>query len=302
MSTQVIQPPTQVLSPFEGVTGAIDALSIPLDGHYKISIQGRPKTGKSKFAVTMPGSKMVYDFDDRAISIQGTPDTMIRTLKDTLNNPTAVAQIETDLSNFKYRVKQGKPIPETFIFDTISNFIDNGIKFAYLKENPKDGRALRLAGALNIQVGISFDRINTTVRYLDYLLTEFAALGNVIFVFHERDEKDKAESKPLEPRYTGLVTIEPQFCANILTFFNEVFRMEVIGSGVANTPAKYLVSCKPNNEVTASTTLLVDAVELPNLADMIAKSKAKKLELQKLIPKDNVIVSLKGMQDALGLK
>ena len=264
--------------PFEGISGGVKASDISLDGHYKIAIQGRPKTGKSRFAVTIPGSKMVYDFDDRAMSIQGTPNTMIKTLKDTLTNPTAVQTIETDLSNFKYRKIKGLPIPENYIFDTVSNFIENGIKYAYLKENPKDGRALRVAGALTVQIGISFDRINVTTRYLDYLLTEFAALGNVIFVFHERDEKDKAESKPNDPKYTGLVTIEPQFASNILTFFNEVFRMQVTGSGVANTPARYEVYCKPTNEVTASTTLLVDAVEVPDLAQMIAKSKQRKLE------------------------
>jgi hypothetical protein len=273
---QMIQQKTD--NPFEGVIGAIDASNLSLNGHYKIAILGKPKTGKSRFAVTMPGSKMVYDADDRAMSIQGTPNTMIKSIKDTLTNPTAVDQVESDLSNFKYRKTKGLSIPENYIFDTVSNFAENGIKHAYLKANPKDGRALRLGGGLTIQVGISFDRINTTTRYLDYLLTEFATLGNVIFVFHERDEKDKAESKPNETKYTGLVTIEPQFCANILTFFNEVFRMEVVGSGVPNTPPRYTVTCKPNNEVTASTTLLVDAVEIPDLAAMIAKSQARKIQ------------------------
>ena len=272
-------PSPQLSDPFEGISGAVKATEVPLDGRFKIAIQGKPKTGKSKFAVTIPGSKVVYDFDDRALSIAGTPDTLIKTLKDTESNPKACDAIEQDLSNFKYRKLKGLPIPENYIFDTVSNFIENGIKFAYLKENPKDGRKLTLAGSLRVQIGISFDRINVTTRYLDYLLTEFSQLGNVIFVFHERDEKDKAESKPNDPKYTGLVTIEPQFAANILTFFNEVFRMQVTGSGVANSPARYEVFCKPNNEVTASTTLLVDAVEVPNLADMIAKSKARKIEL-----------------------
>jgi hypothetical protein len=275
--TKMSTTPTN-LDPFEGISGAIKASDIPLDGRFKIAIQGRPKTGKSKFAVTIPGSKIVYDFDGRAMSIAGTSDCLVRTLKDTQANPTACTQIETDLSNFKYRKTKGLPIPENYIFDTVSNFIENGIKFAYLKENPKDGRSLTLAGSLRVQIGISFDRINVTTRYLDYLLTEFSQLGNVIFVFHERDEKDKAESKPNDPRYTGLVTVEPQFAANILTFFNEVFRMQVTGSGVANSPAKYEVYCKPTNECTASTTLLIDTVEIPNLADMIAKSKARKIQ------------------------
>lgn len=263
--------------PFDGLTGAIKAEEVK-EGRFKIAIMGPPKSGKSKFAVTIPGSKMVYDADDRAESIRGTPQTMIRTIKDTLSNPFAVSQIETDLSNFKYRKIKGLPIPENYIFDTVSNFIDNGIKHAYLKENPKDGRALRVAGALTVQIGISFDRINVTTRLLDYLLTEFSTLGNVIFVFHERDEKDKDKSTKDNPAYTGLVTVEPQFAQNILTFFNEVFRMKVTGSGVPNTAAKYEVYCRPTNEAIASTTLLVDTIELPNLADMIAKSLKRKAE------------------------
>lgn len=275
-TTQVQVP--QVNNPFEGISG-VKASDIPEEGHYKIAILGRPKVGKSRFAVTMPGSKLVFDFDGRAISIQGTPDTLVKTLKDTQSNPTAVDEIETILSSLKFRKLKGLPIPENYIFDTISNFIENGIKYAYIKTNPKDGRGIRLGSSLSIQIGISFDRINVTTRFLDYLLTEFSALGNVIFVFHERDEKDKDKSSGMDIKYTGLVTVEPQFASNILTFFNEVFRMQVTGSGVANTPAKYEVYTKPNNEVTASTTLLVDAVEIPNLADMIAKSKTRKAQL-----------------------
>lgn len=270
--------PIQSNDPFEGMDQKVPLISAAdvKDGRYKIAIMGPPKSGKSRFAVSIPGSKMVYDFDDRAESIRNTSNTRIRTLKDSMANPFAVQAIETDLSTFKYRKMKGLPIPENYIFDTMSNFIDNGIKYAYLKENPRDGRALKLAGALTIQIGISYDRINVVTKFLDYLLTEFSTLGNVIYVFHERDEKDKDKSTKEDIKYTGLVTIEPQFAQNILTFFNEVFRMKVTGSGVANAPAKYEVYCRPTNEAIASTTLLIDTIEPPDLAKMIEKSKASK--------------------------
>jgi hypothetical protein len=271
------QTPVLPSDPFGGLKGVVAAKDIP-ESKYKIAIMGLPKSGKSRFAVTIPGSKVVYDFDDRAQSIRDTPNTVVRSMKDTMTNPFAVSQIEADLSIFKYRKSKGEPIPENFIFDTVSNFVENGIKYAYLKENPKDGRALALGGGLRIQIGISYDRINVVTKFLDYLLTEFSSLGNVIFVFHERDEKDKDKSKKDEIVYTGLVTIEPQFAQNILTFFNEVFRMKVTGSAVANTPAKYEVYCRPTNESIASTTLLVDTIEPPNLADMIEKSRVAKLK------------------------
>ena len=188
--------------------------------------------------------------------------------------------LESDLSILKYRKAQGKPIPDTYIFDTVSNLITNGLLNSYLKENPKDGRAIALGGTnKQQQIGSLFDRINVTMKFLEYILTEYSALGNVIFVFHERDEKDKAESKKDEIKYTGQITIEPQFAANILTLFNDVFRIRVVGSAIANTLPKYEVYCKPNYEViTASTTLLVDTIEPPNLVEMIRKHELRKAE------------------------
>lgn len=273
------QPLSQIDEAFAGIAGAIPASSIQESKKLKAAIIGPPKNGKSWFAATAPGKKLVYDFDDRARSLAGKPDTVVKTLRDTLTNPSVVSALESDLSNLKYRKAQGKPIPDTFIFDTVSNLISNGIVNAYLKENPKDGRQIKLGGTNPQQIGISFDRINVTMRFLDYLLTEYSALGNVIFVFHERDEKDKAESTKDATKYTGLVTVEPQFAANILTLFNDVFRILVKGSGVPNSLPLYQVYCRANNEVTASTTLLVDAIEPPNLMDMIRKHEQRKLEL-----------------------
>jgi hypothetical protein len=272
------------LNPFEGTSG-VAADKIEQSDKLKVAIIGPPKSGKSWFACTAPGFIKHYDFDDRKESLGLLPQELkvkinSSTLRDTLSNPTVIDALESDLSTFKYRKLKGLPIPDTYVFDTISNLIANGVRNGYLKHNPKDGRSIRIAGTTQ-QIGISYDLINVTTRCLEYFLTEFGALGNVIFVFHERDEKDKAESTPDKIKYTGLVTIEPQFAANILTLFNEVFRIQVIGSGVANTPAKFQVTCKPDNEMRAATTLMIDAIEPPNLMDMIKKHKQRKKELKK---------------------
>lgn len=284
-ATPLIQPLQQNLpqgsDPFEGLSGVVKATQIQETKKLKAAIIGPPKNGKSWFAATAPGSKLVYDFDDRASSLAGKPNLVVKTLRDTLTNPSVLASLESDLSILKYKKAQGKAIPDTYIFDTVSNLISNGIVNGYLKENPKDGRLIKLGGTNAQQIGISFDRINVTTRFLEYILTEYSALGNVIFVFHERDEKDKAESTKDVTKYTGQVTIEPQFAQNILTLFNDVFRILVKGSAVANTPPKYEVYCRATNEVTASTMLLVDAIEPPNLVDMIAKHEQRKLELLK---------------------
>src|SRR6266567_670893 len=160
MSTPPLNPAPPVDEAFAGITGVIPATSIQETKRLKAAIIGPPKNGKSWFAATAPGKKLVYDFDDRAISLAGKPDTVVKTLRDSLTNPTVVAALEADISNLKYRRAQGKPIPDTFIFDTVSNLITNGIVNAYLKENPKDGRQIRLGGTNPQQIGISFDRIN----------------------------------------------------------------------------------------------------------------------------------------------
>lgn len=279
MSATPVSVSPQVSDPFEGLTGVVKASQIQETKKLKTAIIGPPKNGKSWFAATAPGYKLVYDFDDRASSLAGKPNLVVKTLRDSLTNPSVLASLESDISMLKYRKAQGKQIPDTFIFDTVSNLISNGILNGYLKENPKDGRLIKLGGTNAQQIGISFDRINVTTRFLEYLLTEYSALGNVIFVFHERDEKDKAESTKEVTKYTGLVTIEPQFAQNILTLFNDVFRILVKGSAVPNSLPKYEVYCRATNEATASTMLLVDAIEPPNLVDMIAKHELRKAEM-----------------------
>ena len=270
----------QRTNPFEGLKGS-EPLEFNPTRRYKIAILGRPKSGKSWFAATMPGFSQIYDFDDRKASLEQLPIEIqnrlhVTLMRDTMSSPVVVKNLEADLSNLKYRKLKGLPIPDNFIFDTISNFITNGLQNDYLLNNPKDGRAIKLGNVTPVQIGISFDRINVSTRFLEYLLSEYAALGNVIFIFHERDEKDKAESTDKITKYTGLITVEPQFAANILTLFNDVFRISVENTGVANAESKYKVWCKPTNEVIAATTLLVDAVELPNLADMIAKNEKRR--------------------------
>ena len=63
--------PPQVNNPFEGLSGIIPATQIQETKKLKAAILGLPKSGKSWFASTAPGEKLVYDFDDRANSLAG---------------------------------------------------------------------------------------------------------------------------------------------------------------------------------------------------------------------------------------
>lgn len=262
---------------FSGILGIKKASDIEASDRLKAAILGKPKSGKSWFAATAPSPILIYDFDDRAESLAGKGGgVFIKTLIDVQGKPTVVKAIEQDLSLLQYKKAKGEPIPTSFVFDTVTNLLPY-IKHEYLANNPKDGRALRVGGNL-VQIGMSYDWINVALRFLDYIITEYSALGNVILVFHEKDEKDQAESTPQQIKYSGMITINPQFIAPILSKFNEVFRISV---KVDKTQTLYSVECKPTDEVLASTTLLLDATEPPDLMKMVAKHKMRKLELKK---------------------
>ena len=141
---------------------------------------------------------------------------------------------------------------------------DSRLTFVY-EENESD--------FLNKFQGKNYDLINAVERYIKYWISEFSSLGNIIFVFHERNEKDQLRSTKDETKFTGKVTVDPQYLAKVLSLFNEVFRIEI---GPKNV---YTVTCKPDEEILASTTLLLNATEPPDLMAMLAKHKAEKAKL-----------------------
>jgi hypothetical protein len=276
MTTQAIVPQLQADDdPFGGVKGGVPASSIEASDRLKIAILGLPKAGKSWFASTAPGPIMYYDFDDRAISLAGKPNLFIKTVQDkNQQNPTGMKEIEKDLSNFKYRKLQGKPIPKTFVFDTVT-YLKKAMENELFAQDPGLARRIQTGKGPKdyIMVGKNFDVINAIQGYVQYLIAEFSDLGNLIVIYHERDQKDRKLSTVTEAKYTGKVTVDPQYLEGSLTLFNEVFRVQVKGQ-LGNAAAKYTVTCKTTNEVNASTTLLLDSEEPPNLMQMIAKHKA----------------------------
>ena len=260
-------------NPFEGLKGVTSASLIDPTTRLKIAILGLPKSGKSWFAATAPGPIMYYDFDDRAISLAGKPNIMVKTLQDkNQQQPTAMKELERDLSHFQYRKAKGLSLPTTFVLDT-ATYLKKAMENEVFAQDPGLARKLRVGASTNILMGKSYDVVNAVQGYFLYLIAEFSSLGNLIIVFHEKDEKDKEKSTVLETKYTGKVTVDPQYLANTLTLFNEIFRIEATGQP-GGRDTKYSVTCKTNYEVNASTTLLIDAVEPPNIMAMLEKHRA----------------------------
>ncbi len=255
-------------NPFANMKG-ISATEIQQHEWLKIAILGKPKTGKSWLAATAPQPIRYYDFDNRKESLAGKSGLFI-----TSPPELTMLSVETDLSVMKANKIKKLPLPATVVFDSVT-FMNRAMEEELFRQDPKLARIIKVGNSTSIKIRNSWDVINGIQRYVEYLISEFSTLGvNIIFVFHEKDEKDRAESTASETKYTGLVTTDPQYLANSLSLFNEVYRITVDGN------KNYKVSCKPNWDVNASTTMLLDAEEKPDLMAMIEKHKQRRAALE----------------------
>jgi GTPase SAR1 family protein len=254
---------------YENISGLLD-LTAPQ--FFKIAIVGEAKAGKTNLALSFPGSIFHMDFDTRFESVkeyvQRTKRTDIRSKTYTDLNPAipvAVTELEKDLSMFEYDKSMGRPIPETYVLDSIT-FLRAYCEHELMKQEPKFSRKIKL-GNNTLLIAQGWDIINGNRGYLEYLIGRFSALGNVIAIFHELDEKDNQKSTKEEKRYTGRKTIQPQYLSTLLSIFNDVFRVTLDYSG------KRVIQTQPNSEFMASTTMKLEEFESIDLAQMIAKDK-----------------------------
>lgn len=263
--------------PFAYIDGIKDASTLdPLSSYLRIAIVGKPKTGKSWMASSVPGNAIIhYDFDGRAASISMSPYVKnrpykVKTLIDMdQKNPTAMKAIEADLSTFKAAKAQKLPIPDTFIFDSVT-YMKKSMENELMSQQDTLRRIVKLGLAKQFWIPQGWDSVSGVRGYCEYIFNEFIQLGNVIFVFHQRDEKDRDKSTDKITAYTGRQTVDPQYLETILALFNEVFFIEV-----EQYSGNYKVYCKPSYDYAASTTLLLDKEEKPNIQEMLEKHKSQ---------------------------
>jgi len=250
---------------FANILGVTEGIELK-EPKLKIAIIGEPKTGKSWLAATAPGPVFVADFDGRKESLRGKKDVYVKSYTD-LNpsTPIAISAFETDIAMFEYMEQQGKPIPATFVCDSMT-YMRAACEHELIKQHPAMSRKIKL-GTNEIKIPSGWDIINGNRAYMEYIIGRLSLLGHVICVFHEAAEKDVATSTKEEKKYTGRTTVQPQYLASILSLFNEVWRVSL------DYQNNYIVQIKPNNEFLASSTLTLDAVEKPNIQMMLAKHK-----------------------------
>ena len=257
--------------PYENISGLLD---LDAEQRYKIAVVGEPKTGKSWLAMSAPGKVFVCDFDSRSESIR--EYIRVSKRKDEIDAktywdfnpaiPTAVSQLEADISMFEYSKQQGKNIPDWFILDSIT-FLRAACEHELIKQHPTMSRTIKL-GSNQLKIPQGWDIVNGNKAYLEYLIGRLSELGNVIAVFHELDETDKQRSTKDEKKYTGRRTIQPQYLSSLLSIFNDIFRITIDYSGTR------IVQVQPTTEFLASTSMSALAPqEAADLAKMIEKQK-----------------------------
>ncbi len=252
-----------MLDNIKGVTSAIDVVMPP----WRLAIIGDPKVGKSWFAATMPGTKFFLDFDNRAASLAGKENVLVKTYVDVGGDKTAkaIAELEADIAKIQYDKVSGKEIPETFVIDS-ATYARKYTEGELIRQQATLGRVIKI-GSVGHKIGAGWDIINGNRAYLEYLINTLGELGNVICIFHTMDEKDNIKSTPTQKAYTGRVTIQPQYLSSVLSIFNDVWLLDTDYSG------KRIVQTGISNEFLGSTTLkgLDPLKEEPNIAKMIAK-------------------------------
>ena len=266
MSTSVVSPSPPSL---EATFGGVRSESLSQEERLKIAIVGEPKTGKSWLAATAPGPVYIFDFDDRAESLAGKTGLIIKRNASWLD-------VETALSIAKSRKTQKLQIPETWVFDSVT-FLVEAIRAEAYRQSPGSFRKFKI-GSFDARLPQGWDLVTGTQGAIRYLIAEFSALNsNIIFVYHERIEKDRAKSTADMPVYTGDITVDPQFLSATLSLFNEVYRIK------QNFQGKYEVQCRytgMQDKFNASTTMELDPIEAPNIMGMIAKHKAARAKQQ----------------------
>jgi hypothetical protein len=292
LESATLIPPQQVAKPpdpFAGMSGTRSE-DVQADDFLLIAIIGAINSGKSWLASSGPKPMLYYDWDNRKASLEGKPGLFIKS-----RPALTMLDVETDLSIMKANKIKKLPLPATVVHDTVTLMI-KPMEDELRRQNPNSNafRGIRMGNSPSsiMYIRQGYDVINGIQNYMQYLIDEYTCLGiNQIYVFHEKDEKDKAESKPNAPVYTGKLTINPQYLETVLGRINEKYHIVV--DATIPTNIKFIVECRQNNDINAGTTMMLDPTEPADIMAMIAKHKAKRAALPKNVQQAPVQAQVK---------
>lgn len=249
--------------PYE-IPGSFSGTEIKATEYMRIACVGQSGIGKSWFAATAP-EPWFWDFDGRLNSLAGKSITG-KTYYDTnLLMPQAWTQFEADLSLFEQLKQQSKPIPKTFVCDSMQMMCQCAMnQILVLGASNKNVCRKVSIGAATISVPGGFDAWEAEYQAVKSAISRMFALGNVICNFHEAAE-EAPESTQEHPIFTGKLTVFPVRMKKLLPLFNEKWRLSnENGTRIVFTDIK-------DYKFNAATTLKLDSQEEPDIQKMFAK-------------------------------
>lgn len=251
----------------------------------KLAIVGKEKHGKSWLASTGRKPVLIHDFDGRAESLAGKDGVFVLSYIDPVwpKMPEAAQKFldilgkleeSLDLSKLGFDVPQGT-IVKTNVIDSIHTC---GKAFsAYALYGQKDLRREITFGGFKVFLGNGWDSWNAEMTSVENSFLRMVALPtDAIITLHETaEEADDSTSE--KPRYTGKVGVYPVRYQRLLKYVNDLWRVKLTqvmsnGNKMAFLPRVYAL---PTYEFDAASTLLVDAVEEPNIEAMLLKNQNK---------------------------
>lgn len=253
-----------------------------------IALVGKEKSGKSRLLATAPKPVLVFDHDGRARSLAGIKGVYAISYIDPIGfqQPDAftnfvghLTTLETngwDLAYLGFKnLEPGQAIVKTVAIDSIQTIAGNAMRYIKATGGKTMGRPVSFGG-MTVHFPAGFDAWNAEMATIeDTLLRVFGSKKNVIATFHEVAE-EAPDSTIEHPVFTGRVGIFPVRYQRLLKYFNEVWRItrgnSVDGTAQGAIPS---VSCVPDyNFALGASALNINAVEVPNIEEMIARHKS----------------------------
>lgn len=256
-----------------GLKGFIEATNMQ-EPPLKVALVGAPGVGKSWLAASIVDTKPDYevldlDFDGRASSLAGKTRVTVKTYVDKdPSTPKAMFEFEQDLSILKNAKANGKKVPDGFIIDSFT-YARKAIESELIRQQSTLGRQIKV-GPKSFSISSGWDIINANRLYMEYVINELSALGDVFGIFHEQDEKDVDKSTKEEKKYTGKITIQPQYLHSITSIFNDCWRLKI------RYDDKRVLNTGINNEFVGKCSLRgLDSDEVePTMLKLLTKHKA----------------------------
>lgn len=249
--------------PYE-IPNSVSGAEIKQTESMKIAILGEVKSGKSWLAATAP-DPWFNDFDGRINSLAGKNISGKTYFDSDSMNPQAWIQLENDLSHFE-RICTSGNIPKTFVNDSMQYMAVAAMNYV-LSMNPKLRREVK-AGAKTYYAPGGYDAYALELEMIKGIISRQFALGNVICNFHETPEEDPSSTQE-RPVFSGKMTVYPVRLKKLLPLFNDQWRL-IIENGV-----RRVITDISDYKFTASTTLLLDSKEEPDIQKMIAKHQSR---------------------------